>query len=307
MFFKNITVYRLTAGWQILSAVLNDALAAHASVPIGASQQINHGWEPIYDDQFVHVVNRQMMLQLKTEKKVVPSSALKEAAATEIARRTQMYGRKPGKKEVREIKDEALMALLPSALPTITQTRVWIDPVNGWIVVNTASPARADLVITSLIHAVDKLELQTLHLARSITSMMTEWLLHEDGPPTNFSLDRACELKAADESKAVVKYGNSNLDNDDLRTHIKHGKLCTTLALTWEDRVSFVLTDKCKIKKIAILDVATMDREKSKDERESEDSDFVIMATELNNMLNALIEALGGEEPRDKPTEPDLF
>ena len=307
MFFKNITVYRMTGHWVLKAAELNNTLAAHATVPIGASQQINHGWETLYDDQFVHVVNRQMMLQLKTEKKVVPSSALKEAVAVEIARRTDMYGHKPGKKETREIKDEALMALLPSALPTTTQTRVWIDPVNGWIVVNTASPARADLVITRLIQAVDKLELQSLHLARSITVMMTEWLLHEDGPPTNFSLDRACELKAADESKAVVKYGNSNLDNDDLRTHIKHGKLCTTLALTWEDRVSFVLTDKCKIKKIAILDVATMDREKGKDERESEDTDFVIMSTELNNMLNALIEALGGEEPRDKPTEPDLF
>lgn len=310
MFFKNLTVYRMTASWNLLAADVNEALAAHETAPIGASQQIAHGWERQFDDQFVHVVNRQMLLLLKTEKKVVPSSALKAEVASQVERITEQTGRKPGKKETRELKDEALLSLLPNVLPTIQQTHVWIDPVNGWIVVNTGSPARADVVINHLIRSLEKLELQTLHIARDPGSVMTEWLLDEvENGPARFSIDRACELKANDETKAVVKYTNSNLNSDDLHNHIKWGKRVVNLALTFEDRVSFVLTERFRIKKVQFLDLCTMEYrdQKAADERESHDVDFTIMTIELNNMLNALIEALGGEMPRDQEPAADLF
>lgn len=300
MFFKNAIIYRMTASWVLSAAVVNNALAAFPSEPISGTQQIGHGWATIYDDQFVHVVNRQYLLQLNTEKKVVPPSALRAAVDKEVERVTSLTGRKPGKKEKREIKDNALMYLLPSALATTVQTRVWIDPVNGWIVVNAGSPARADIVIKELIRALEKLELQTLHITRDPGTVMTEWLSNTD-TPTDFTIDQACELKALDETKAVVKYGNSNLNADDLRDHIRQGKRCVNLALTWQDKISFVLTDKFRIKKMSFLDALLVEHaaQKPADERESHDNDFVLMTGELNSMLNSLVAAFGGEKPRD--------
>ena len=308
--FKNISVYRMTSGWQLTAATLETALATCPCVALAPHQAIGHGWEPIYDDAMVHVVHGQILLQLKTEKKVVPPSALKAAIAVEVARRTDMYGHKPGKKETRDIKDDALNSLLPLALSTTVQTRVWIDPANGWIVVNTGSPARADIVVTELIRAVEKMQLQTLYLAKDVGKVMTEWLSAEDNP-NDFTIDSACELRATDESKAKVKYDNINLDADDLREHIRLGKRCVKLALTWNDRVSFDLTDKFKIKRIQFLDVVFEDdaTDKKADDRERQDADFVIMTGELNSMLSALIEALGGEAPREGTTDeqPSLF
>lgn len=42
-------------------------------------------------------------------------------------------------------------------------------------------------------------------------------------PPHMFNADRETELKAADESKAVVRYARHPLDIDEVRQHIEHG------------------------------------------------------------------------------------
>lgn len=298
MWFKNLTVYRMTASWQLSAAQVEEAVSANAQTPIGLTQPVSTGWAPIFDGLFAHVVNRQILLQFKTEKKVVPSSALKAAVAERVDEVERMTGRKPGKKERREIKDDALLALLPSALATISQTRVWIDPVNGWIVINTGSQTQADTIITSLVRSLEKLELQTLHIAKSPAAVMTEWLMNDDAPD-NFAIDRACTLKACDDTKAVVKYTNSPLMTDNLVEHLRMGKVCKELALTWEDRISFVLTDTFRIKKVRALDLITEDRAEVNDEREASDADFALMTGEINNLLNALVTAFGGEKPRD--------
>lgn len=298
MWFKNLTVYRMTASWQLSAAQVEEAVSANAQTPIGLTQPVSTGWAPIFDGLFAHVVNRQILLQFKTEKKVVPSSALKAAVAERVDEVERMTGRKPGKKERREIKDDALLALLPSALATISQTRVWIDPVNGWIVINTGSQTQADTIITSLVRSLEKLELQTLHIAKSPAAVMTEWLMNDDAPD-NFAIDRACTLKACDDTKAVVKYTNSPLTTDNLVEHLRMGKVCKELALTWEDRISFVLTDTFRIKKVRALDLITEDRAEVNDEREASDADFALMTGEINNLLNALVAAFGGEKPRD--------
>lgn len=74
--------------------------------------------------------------------------------------------------------------------------------------------------------------------------------------------------------------------------------------------MSFDLTDKLKIKRIQFLDVVFDDTPKEvADDRERDDADFVIMTGELNFMLSALIEALGGEALREGTTDdrPGLF
>ncbi len=76
---------------------------------------------------------------------------------------------------------------------------------------------------------------------------MVHWLLAWE-PPAGFTADRGTELKACDESKAVVRYARHPLDIDEVRQHIEHGKLPTRLAMTWEHRVSFVLAEASRLR-----------------------------------------------------------
>ena len=74
------------------------------------------------------------------------------------------------------------------------------------------------------------------------------------------------------------------------------GKMPTKLALTYNDRVSFVLTEGLQLKKIAILDVVfkAIDVGMTLD-NDSFDVDVTIATGELAKLLQALIGVLGGE------------
>ena len=96
-----------------------------------------------------------------------------------------------------------------------------------------------------------------------------------------------------------MRYVSHTIDPDDVRRHIAAGKQCTRLALTWADRISFVLTESLAVKRVTALDVIKENSDsKMQNDEERFDSDFALMAGELNRMLGDLVAALGGEAPQ---------
>ena len=122
---------------------------------------------------------------------------------------------------------------------------------------------------------------------------MASWLITQESP-AGFSVDRECELKAADESKSVVRYVRHPLDTDEVKQHVEGGKLPTRLAMTWEGRVSFSLTEALQLKKVTFLDVVFEATSTEKDE--GFDADVALATGELQKLLPDLITALGGEQ-----------
>ena len=70
-----------------------------------------------------------------------------------------------------------------------------------------------------------------------------------------FTIDQDLELRAADASKASVRYAHHNLGGKEIRDHISTGKTVVRLGLTWNDRISFVLTEQYHIKRVTFLDI----------------------------------------------------
>lgn len=164
-------------------------------------------------------------------------------------------------------------------------------PAGPSLVLDTSAQGRADEVVTLLVAGLPGFALALLDTQTSPQAAMAHWLITQE-PPAGFSIDRACELKAADESKAIVRYARHPLDIDQIREHVQHGKMPTRLAMTWDDRVSFELTDGLQLKKICLLD-AVMDGQSQDDG--GFDTDVTIATGELSRLIPDLIEALGGE------------
>ena len=135
------------------------------------------------------------------------------------------------------------------------------------------------------------LSLTLINTEMSPQSAMASWLINQE-PPAGFSVDRECELKAADESKSVVRYVRHPLDTDEVKQHVEAGKLPTRLALTWGGRVGFSLTEGMQLKKVTFLDVVF---EGVSDQDGGFDADVAIATGELRKLLPDLFEALGGE------------
>jgi recombination associated protein RdgC len=244
----------------------------------------------------VEVVGGQWLLKLMVEIKVVPGSVIKRKVQEQLDHIEATTGRKPGKKEKREISDDARLALLPMAFSKQSSVQVWVDPAANLLLTDAGSQAKADEVMTWLIKAVDGLVVQLINTQISPAAAMAEWLSTQDAPP-GFSVDRECELKASDESRSVVRYTRHPLDTEEVIQHINMGKMPTRLALTWSDRVSFVLTEALQLKKLAFLESvfegAPANPADGKDD--NFDADVAISTGELRKLIADLIEALGGE------------
>lgn len=292
-------VYRMVGEWTLTQAQLDEALQADRFAPCGASQEKSVGWvEPRGQAHgpLVEVVGGQWLLKQKLGVKAVPAAVVKRKVEEQVADIEASTGRKPGKKEIRALRDDTSLALLPMAFTKQSSVLVWIDPKARLLLLGAGSQAKADEVMTGLVKAINGLAVQLANTQTSPSVAMAAWL-SEQQPPVGFSVDRECELKAADESKAVVRYTRHALDTDEVSGHIAMGKAPTRLAMTWKDRLSFVLTDTFQLKKLVFLDVVLEGADASPGDGKDDgfDADVAIATAELGRMIPELLEALGGE------------
>lgn len=295
MWFKNLQIFRLPSPWKVDIEQLAIQLASQAFSQCPSNEMQSEGWaSPRENNQLVHCVNQQLLLLLSTEKKLLPSTVINQVAKARAAELEEQQGFAPGRKAMKDLKERITEELLPRAFGIKRSTWVWIDPVHGWLVIDTSSPSKADEVIKLLLKC-DKLPLESLRVKLSPQSAMTDWLVGNEAPK-GFTIDQDTELRAHTEDKATVRYVNHSLDADDVQRHIAAGKQCTKLALTWNDRISFILTETLALKRIKPLDILDEDKEnRTSNEDERFDADFVLMTAELANMLDDLVFALGGQ------------
>lgn len=295
--FKNLQLYRMTTPWLLSATEVEEKLKPQAFQPCNSASMTSQGWiAPVSGGQLVHTVNRQMLIAMCTEKKLLPTSVINQVAAARAAEVEEQQGFKPGRKQMKELKENVTDELLPRAFSIQKTTLVWIDPVNGWLCVDSPSPARADDVFKLLLKSLESLPFESVRTDRSPLSAMTDWLA-ADEVPGSFTIDQDTELRATGEGKATVRYVRHTLENEDIRRHIGAGKQCTKLAMTWSDRISFVLTESLTLKRIAPLDVLKENAGvEAKDAQEAFDANFTLMAGEINSLLKDLIQALGGFE-----------
>lgn len=294
MWFKSANVYQLGLIWDDLEA----AFAKLPFAPCGDLDMQTTGFIPPRDGgKFVHVVGSQMLFAVCTEKRNLPSAVVNRVAAERAAELEEQQGFKPGRKQMRELKEQVTDELLPRAFTTRQVTPVWLDPVHGLMVVD-GTDSRADAVFKLLLKAVDKLPVSVLRTERSPVSCMTDWLAADEAP-AGFTIDQDAELRSTGEGKATVRYIRHTLEPEDLRRHIAGGKQCTRLAMTWADRVSFVLTESLHIKRITPLDILKESSDAALlDADERFDADFALMAGELAKLIADIVAALGGLEVR---------
>ncbi len=295
MWFRNIQIYRLHSPWSITASSLEEQLGRHAFRATTGYEMQTQGWaQPRDDGGLVHTVNGQTLLSLCMEKKLLPSSVIKEVAKARAMEAEEKQGYKPGRKQLRDLKEQVIDELLPRAFSVRKRIGVWIDPTNQWLVIDSASPGKADEVVAVLHKSIDDFNVERIDTVMSPGVAMTAWLANND-VPSGFTIDQDTELQSPVEEKATVRFVRHALDAKEVQRHIAGGKQCTSLALTWSNRVSFVLAESFVVKRITPVDLVR-EREDAGAQNDDErfDADFTLMTGELTHLIKDLVEALGG-------------
>lgn len=300
-------LYRLGPGWPASAAQLEEALAREPFAECGATQQKSSGWVPPRGQEhgaLVEVVDGQWIARLAIETKAVPGDAVRRRAQAVIDEIERSSGRKPGKKETRDIRDDALLALLPQAFPRRSQVTLWLDPRRRRLMLDAASPGKADELISSLVRVAGPgFSIALLQTQQTPQAAMAAWLAAQPAGalPPAFHIERECELKGSGEQPALVRFARHDLDTDEVRQHVAEGKLPTRLALGWQGRVGFTLTEALQLRRIAFLEGVFEERAADRDE-DRFDADVTLATGELSALLDELVAALGGEVEPGQPS-----
>ncbi len=295
MWFKNIFIFRVAPDNTISTETLNEKLALRPLLACSGLDKQSRGWVPCHGGKLVHSANRQMLFALGVEQKLLPTTIVNRFAKERVADIEAQQGYKVGRKEMKELKEAITEELLPRAFAIQRSTYAWLDTVNGYLVIDAASSAKTEELLTLLNKTVGDLPFKPLHTSISPVTAMTDWLASNHAP-AGFTIDRELELRATGESKATIRYANHALEGDEILRHIAAGKRVTRLGLTWNDRISFVLTEQMQIKRIEFLDIIKEESTKIADDAdELFELDFTLMTGELAKMLADLTAALGGE------------
>ena len=331
--FKSAIFYRLAPDWTPppLDA-FEGALADERFEPCRATESRSAGWvEPRGREHgaLVESIDGQLVASLRTETRAVPASAVKDALDERLQRVEDETGSRPRGKRRKELKEEVVVDLLPRAFSKFSTTRIWIDPAARLMAVGAGSIARADEAVAMLMQGLraigNPFAATLLNTAIAPSTGMSIWLSERDAP-AGFSIDRECELRQAQSAavagslaqgeegptaaqqaaanEATVRYSRHDLDIDEIVAHIAQGKVATKLAMTWRDRVSFVLDSSLCLKRIELLDVVLEAAEAQSGQGEDDgfDADVAIMTAELGRLVPALVDALGGERVAAQPS-----
>jgi recombination associated protein RdgC len=308
MWFKNLVVYRLGADWSRKPEDMEAKLAQQPLQKCGGYEMESRGWAcPRHEGQYLYHQNRQWLLALGLEQKLLPTSVIRQVAQERVSELERSLGHSMGRKQKREIRDQVTAELMPRALSRRRNTYAWIDTANGWLAVNAAGEPKAEQFVEMLRKTEDHLPMTRLETQASPSTSMSRWIMDGEvqGP---FGIDEDLELRAPDATKATVRYARHRLEGRDIRDHIAAGKQPVRLGLTWNDRISFVLTDQLHVKRISFVGMLEREpSEEAEDEDERFDIDFAIMTGDISRMLADLVKVLGGEKrPDAQPAGRDL-
>lgn len=110
--FKNVMVYRIGEGFAPSLTDVQTALEAMQFVECGASQEKSIGWIAPRGEAhgpLIESVAGQWIMKLMIESKAVPGHVVRRKADERIAEIEAATGRKPGKKERRDLMDLSLI------------------------------------------------------------------------------------------------------------------------------------------------------------------------------------------------------
>lgn len=278
MFLRNATVVGIDPKFKFDPELLSSA----AFAPPMSNEFESYGFSPVRGDELAVTVGDFTLLKFTTARKVMPASAINAIAAEKAAAQAEEQGFPLGKKAMKELKERVIDELLPRALTTTSHTHIIIDRVNHCLLIDSTAEAAVTRIQRELVKLYEKIGLQDVKWPRQarLTTMI------DADTPNGFTVDDEATLAYASGKRVVFR--KADLFGEDVNTHFVSGASVVSLAMTYNDRISFVLNDSMQLRRLKPLEVVrTSAKELAKEDRL--EGELALAGAELSSLVSAVM------------------
>jgi recombination associated protein RdgC len=255
MWFKNAQIFQLKDTESLDTNELINKIPEFPLKECGSQEEFSFGWLPLIrnSEQWSLASDHCLLFRAGKEEKVLPSAVVREELEAKVAEIELIEGRKVGRKEQSDMKEELVFTLRPKAFSKRTDIWAYIDLKAKILVLNSTNASMTEQLFKHLQTTLGSFPMTPLQAQVSPSSLMTDWLVKNEVPASLETGDE-CEIQDASEDKATIRFKSLEPLSEDVTRHLQQGMAVKNLALRWSDKLSFVLHDDLTLRKIKFDD-----------------------------------------------------
>lgn len=220
--------------------------------------------------------------------RILPAKVRDEHLDKKVAELADREGRKPGKREYAELREQVEALLLPQAF--IRRSLVHVSITDDLMLIWTSSFKKADEVVALLMALVENSASEALFvttistrspLSVVLTDIASDTLVHEVLEKTDSAV-----LKSDDDSR-TIRVKDRDIDAGEVQGLLDAGYIAHELGLKMANDASFSLTEKLAFKKLKVDGTADID--------DAADAAIWLSIASVTRALGYVIEIAGGE------------
>lgn len=299
MWFTNIQFFQLTDPSAIDTNTLMQKLPEFQLRECGSQEEFTFGWLPLIrnSEQWSLGSNQCLLLRAGKEEKVLPAAVVREALEAKVAEIELLEGRKVGRKEQGDIKDELIFTLRPQAFSKRTDIWAYLDMKAGLLIVNSTNSGMTELLFKQLQTTLERFPMTPMMPQESPAAVMSNWLTNKELPAGLVTNDE-CEIQDGTEEKAQIRFKALEPLSEDVTRHIDQGMRVKSLALKWQDQFSLVLHEDLTLRRVKFDD--TVKEQAFNDSQggglSDLDANFALMSLSLREFFKAYCQWFAIEE-----------
>lgn len=307
--FRSAMFYRLTCNEMPAdlrgTAALNNQLYKRKAREPGTQELTTVGFvSPFGADgmYFERSGNGAIYITIEKAERLLPGTAIRQAVAKKVAEIERAEQRKVYAKEKSRIREEIVHARLPHTFIQKTRISALID--WPYIIVDAASPKKAELLLSLLREALGSLPVRPVTVKAGIEATMTSWVRERDVPRCRLYLGEKFKSSVPCENGESLSGSGVDFEAERIEAILSAGHQVTELALVYANQegmaTDFTLTKNLVLKGIRFDDALS---QQAADDCGDDDSfatfqsaTLMLVVHELRGIRGELLQALGGEE-----------
>lgn len=293
--FRNLHFYRVTSPWPESEQDLSEILSENAFSPCGSFSERSAGWEAPgnnEDDPLCRRLNGADLLQLRTQSRVLPAAAIKEALEDRVIEFRARLEQEPTRSELRRLREETRDRLLPKALVKSERTLACFIHSESLLVIDVGTETKAEWFLDQLRPCFDQFFCTPLTFNNPPGELMFRIFMGES--PLGFSLGHECRMQDASDSKSIVSWKDFDLTDGSIRRHISEGMKLTHLGIGFDEVMGCVINEDGLFSKLKFIQGETVDNIDAEDPMARLDADFVLLTGVVRRLVDDLKKLLGG-------------